>query len=355
MAETTDFPNASVIAKITKLLALADKKSGATEHEALAAASMAQKLLQDYGLSMAEVEASGGKTGDDGKREKTTIKRSSMYKWQRELMETLAETNFCMHRIVEEYNEDSGRMRRSKRHQLIGRSVNVVATQLMYDYLVSAMKRLVSEAGHAPGTHNEKDYHWWLEGCSLRLQERLRERAREAKEESARKEREAKARASHPSAAAGSTGTSLVLATHYLNEEELNEDFLQGLEPGTTTRERLEREENVRRRDHKFETLKAQGVDPDVAWYMACGYTREAAESYVKRRKEQEEENLRLESKRKPRKSRATGSRYRSWTKAEEREYEKRNSSSYQAGSQAGADIGLDPQVKHGGEAKRIR
>lgn len=346
-------PNASIIGKITKLLALADKKSGATEAEALSAANMAQELLQKYGLEMAEIEASGGKAADDGKREKTTVKRSSMYKWQRELMETLAETNFCMHRIHEERDEKTGR--KAKRHQLIGRTVNVVATQLMYDYLVSTMKRLVSEAGHSPGNHSEQDYHFWLEGCGVRLQDRIREKAEKAQKENARKERERQAAASHPSAAGGVGKNMLVLADLYTNEAELNEDMLQGLEPGTTTRERLEREEKVRRRDAKFAALKAQGVDEDVAYYMSHGYSRERAEAIVaQHRKEAAEEALKIANA-KPRKSRASsgGSRYSSWTKADQREEDKRNSSAFRAGSQAGEDIGLDHQVKHE-EKKRI-
>ena len=39
-------PNTSTINKIRKLMALADKKSGATEHEAIAATAKVQELLQ---------------------------------------------------------------------------------------------------------------------------------------------------------------------------------------------------------------------------------------------------------------------------------------------------------------------
>ena len=349
MSEQT-LPSETIIRRVMKLLALADKKSGATEHEALAAATKATELLQEYGLTMAEIEASGGKTDDDGKREKTVIKRSSMYKWQRELMEMLAETNFCMHMIKEEWDDTT--RRRSKRHQLIGRTVNVMSTQVMYDYLVTAMKRLVSEAGHSPGNHSERDYHFWLEGCSERLCERLRDKAQKAKEESERKKREAKAAASHPSAA--SSSTALVLADVYANEEELNRDMLYGLEPGTTTRERLEREEKIRRRDHAFAKLKAEGVDEDVAWYIANGYSRERSEELVAANRKREAEEAKRLASAKPRKSRASsGPRYSSWTKADQREEDKRNSMSYRAGTSAGTKIGLDPQVSNQ-EKKRI-
>lgn len=332
-------PNVKIIDRIIKMLRLAEKGSGATEHEALVAATKAQEMLQEYGLSMAEIEASGGKVADDGKREKTTIKRSSMYKWQRELMEMLAETNFCMHRIHEEYDPET--RRRSKRHQLIGRTVNV-----MYDYLVTTMKRLVSEAGHAPGNHSERDYHFWLEGCSERLCERLKDKAKKAKEESERKKREDEKRRQHPSYA-GATGTALVLADVYTNEDELNQDFERGLEPGTTTRERLAREEATRKRDAKYQELLKTGMDDMEAWYNANGYSPERAKALVEQYKKNAEEDAKRAAKSSRRRSYSSGPRYSSWTKADQREEDKRNSSSYRAGTSAGSDIGLDPQVDH--------
>lgn len=341
-------PNASTINKIRKLMALADKKSGATEHEALAATAKVQELLQEYGLSMAEIEAGGGSTGDDGKREKTVIKRSSMYRWQRELMETIAEANFCMHHIKEERDEKTGRW--TKRHQLIGRSVNVISVQLMYDYLVTTMKKLVKEAGHAPGTHNEQDYHFWLEGCSERLRERIEERARQSKIKSERKAREEEKRRQHP-AYAGSGKNALVLSDVYHNEEELNLDLHYGYAPGTTTRARLEREERNRKVNEHFQRLMKDGVDEDEAWLIACGNTPERAKELIANQRKMEAEY----EARPQRKSRAsTSSRGPSWTKADQRDFDRRHSSSYRAGQQSGEDIGLDKQVTEEEKQRRL-
>lgn len=345
----SDTISPKILDRIRKLAALADAKSGATEAEASVAMEMMQDLLRKNGLSMAEIEASGGAVSDDGKRERATIKRSSMYKWQRELMACIAETNFCVHIIHEEFDPDT--RRKAKRHQLVGRSINVIATQIMYDYLVTTMKRLVSEAGHAPGTHNEKDYHYWLEACGERLQDRLKQRAREAKRESERKAREAKAAASHPASAGG--GTALVLATLYTNEEELNEDFIRGQEPGTTTRLRLEAEGRAKARDDKYQQLKAEGMDDEEAWYVASGYTLERAREIIAYWKKDAEEQAKRDAKNAKRKTNSSGPKYR-YTERERREDAKRASSSFRAGASAGGNIGLDPQIDKKEEMKRI-
>src|SRR4051812_48343500 len=84
----------SVINRIQKLMALTEGR-GATEAEAALAASHVQRLLAEHNLSMAHIEASGGSSGADGKRERTGVNRKQVYKWQRELMAALAELNYC--------------------------------------------------------------------------------------------------------------------------------------------------------------------------------------------------------------------------------------------------------------------
>jgi hypothetical protein len=49
--------NEKLFAKIKKLLAMADPKGGATEAEASTATLMVNRLLQDHGLSLAQVQA----------------------------------------------------------------------------------------------------------------------------------------------------------------------------------------------------------------------------------------------------------------------------------------------------------
>lgn len=66
---------------VNKLLALA-KDSGATEAEASLAAEKAQELMTQHNLSMANIEAAGGQSGDDGKRVKDGVGNRASYKWQ---------------------------------------------------------------------------------------------------------------------------------------------------------------------------------------------------------------------------------------------------------------------------------
>ncbi len=322
----------SVLAKINKLLALADNKRGATEAESLLAASKAQELLQEYGLSIAEVEAAGGKS-DDGGREKRVVKRGAMYAWQKALMATLADTNFCMHRIHVEFDEET--KRRVKRHQLVGRRVNVEATQLTYDYLITTMKRRVRDEGYAPGTHSETAYHCWLEGCSERLRERLEEKAEQAKRDSAKRK-----------AAGNGTGRELVLSDVYGSECDLNNDVLNGFAAGTTAAKRRANEEKARAFDAKYEELKATGVEDTEAWYLAHGYGAESAKQFATDWNRKQARASRRSS---------SGRSYRGggWTKSDQRRAEKRDRVAYRAGSAAGDAIGLDPQAGHS-EKKRI-
>lgn len=265
---TTEIPQA-ILTRIAKLLALADNKRNSSEAEALAAAMKAQALMQEYNLSLAEVEAAGGKA-DDGGREKRATGRRAMYGWQVNLMMTLAEANFCLHRVHVVYGEDeAGQQRRSRQHQLVGRKVNVETVQLVYDYLVQTMKRLVTEAGHAPGNHSERDYHAWLDGCSERLRERIKEQAAEAM----------KASEAAKKAAGNGDGRALVLSDVYGTEADLNNDAMYGYAPGTTATKRREHEARVARQEARYEELKKQGVEDTEAWYLSHGYGAEDAKA----------------------------------------------------------------------------
>lgn len=324
MSEIHD--NSALMGRIAKLLALADSKKNSSEAEAALAAAKVQELLQMNGLTLAEIEAAGGRA-DDGGREQRTVKRSSMYAWQASLMATLAETNFCLHRIHRERDE-SPPHRMSRRHQLIGRRVNVEASQMVYDYLVTAMKRLVSEAGYAPGRTSERDYHSWLEGCTDRLRERLQDKWIEAKR--------ADAAYKAKMAAESGGGHSLVLADVYGSERDLNNDMLNGFPAGTTAAKRREHEARAARQNAEHERLMAEGVPDTEAWYRAYGYGVEEAQRLAN-----EYEKKQVRSSRSSGRGRATG-----WTQADQRAYVKRNSAAYRQGAAAGEQIGLDPQVR---------
>lgn len=323
----------NVFRRIDKLLRMAASGSGATEAEANTAAEMVQRILQDNGLTMAEIEARGESTGADGKRSKSDTDRRALFRWQRDLMANLAENFFCMHRVEERNVSDGRKMRKSKQHVLIGRWVNVQSTINMYDYLSTAIKRAADEHGFFHAAATEKQHHMFLEGATERLRERLARRKYEREVEQAKARDDAKARGE------AAAGTALVLADVYVTEQEANEDILNGLEPGTTTRNRLRVEAEKRERDRKREEMVAQGVEYYEAWYRSYGYDVEAA-----RRLSREYRAVPTEPAKARRKSRASGSSnwYR-YTKEDAR----RDSTAYRAGSSAADNIGLDDQVTH--------
>lgn len=324
----------STLVLISKLLAKAQDKS-VTEAEAALFAEKVQELLQDNGLTMAQVEAAGGST-DTSQRGKHATGRRAMYNYQRQLMGALAELHFCIHQVVEEADEHG---RKSKRHVLVGRRVNVDGTSMLYDYLVTTMRRLVQEAGHAYGKTGERDLHYWLEGCATRLCERLHQKRRQRERESA------EAEAARQAAMNGNgTHKELVLSDVYGTEADLNNDALNNFAPGTTATRRRKSEEMAMQQRAKHDALVAEGMDSTEAWYHAYGYGAEQVARYVAMDKE--------DAKRQARNRRRRGGRGRTsnFTMGDRRHHEKVNSAAYQAGRAAGDDIGLDSQV---GNSKR--
>ena len=109
MSETS----ANIISKVRKLMAVT-VEAGATEAEAMNAASLIQGILGAHNLSLAQVAASNeGTAAKDAPapRQKAEHNRAAMYLYQRSLMETLAKNGFCMHFIHEVQAESNGKMR----------------------------------------------------------------------------------------------------------------------------------------------------------------------------------------------------------------------------------------------------
>lgn len=315
----------AILQKIQKLLALSNDK-GATEAEAATAAEFVQRLLQDNGLTMAQVEAKGGNTDEvGGKREKRTTDRRAMYAYQRTLMGTLAANNFCLHTIMQVRNAkplySGGRGLTSRCHVLIGRFINVQATEQMYDYLETTMRRLASEAGI--DYRKTRDFNFFLEGATSRVVERLHEQRRT-------REREQRAAATaKPTAQGNGSGTELVLTDVYGSEADLNQDMAHGWPAGTTAASRIKRQGEDEKRKAVEAKFIADGVDEIEAFYRSYGYDEADAKRYANDWK----------------KKSARSGRRSSWTNADEKNFLKTSSPAYRAGREAGATIGLDTQV----------
>lgn len=173
----------NVVRKIQLLLKLAERKEG-NEAEADAAMARAQEILTKYNLDLATVQdkvvEGGTNTPDDAmaKRDYARISRSAMYTWQRNLVRTLAQSNYC-HYWVEETTEF--RWKRDckvKRHKLLGRIANTTAVLVMTDYLIETIERLLPYKGKERLSRSAVS---WREGCADRLIERIKDRAEKMK------------------------------------------------------------------------------------------------------------------------------------------------------------------------------
>jgi hypothetical protein len=325
----TNAPNA-IMSKISKLLALSQNQ-GATEAEASLAAEHVQRLLQDHGLTLAQVEAAGGAGDESAKREKVKLKTSAARPWMVGLMASLAENNFCLHQVSKE------RFKRTQ-HLLVGRALNVTVTQQTYEYLVEALLRALKDHGYvvSVGKRYDVDGTNFLDGAVARLSERLRVKREEREAEDAAK------RAAAPKT--NGTGRELTLTDVYGTERELNNDALNNFPPGTTAAKRRERDAKAAEQNRIHEELVAEGLPDAEAWYRAWGYSPERAKQL------NEDYSKRTAVTSRPRARRYTSSGF---TRGERAHRTKVNSSAYQAGRAAGGSIGLDGQVG-GSSTKRL-
>jgi len=322
----TTEPNSAILKRIAKLLALSDAQRNTSEAEASLAAAKAQELLQEYNLTLADIEAGNGSTDEGAQRDKKTVgKHSAMYAWQTRLMETIAEGNFCLHRVRKEIDTDNVKRGQKggtvNRHQLVGRKVNVEASQMMYAYLLGAMDRLVVDAGYSH-SNRTREYHCWLEGCADRLADRLKAKYQASRE------------ASQKARTGNGTGRELVLADVYGNEADMNNDTLNGFPLGTTATRRKEQEAHTKAAEQKQAELMAQGVERIEAYYLAHGYGAESAKAYAEQYHHQSQ-----------RRGNGRGYRGSSWTAGDQRRWARQNSAEYKAGAKAGESIGLESQV----------
>lgn len=317
-------PSHSVIDRIRKLIALSGSSN---PHEAALAAERMQTLLQDHNLTLADIE---GRSSDESpladRERQEQVKRPAIYAWQRDLMRKLAENNFCLHFIQEkrvrdpngahtmwsELEQDYIACRKTKRHVLIGRSDNVTATTLMFDYLVDTMGKLNPYKG---GSLTDRSIATnWFEGCAETLCERLEAQRRGRVEED------------------NQTPGLVRLSNLYGSEEELNYDFRHGLKPGTTAQKRREEEAAELEIQRKQEELIAKGASVDDSWYLARGYAVPSTEpqKIVKGSTQH------------------SGRGPSGWTQKDQREWDRRNSSTFKEGKRRGHDIGLGGSLRDG-------
>lgn len=215
----------SVIKKIQALFnmagRLANHDGASNEAEAQLAMAKAQELLTKYNLDMATINNAGKGEG----REKRIVKNSAMYKWQQELWSQIASANFCWHFLTTQYEPYNKRVknydgttrveeakRKVQRHRIVGRTSNVVAVELMGQYLCETIERVLP---YANKDRLSKSALSWRQGCSDRLRTRIHDDY-------------VKARAQDKTATAEGNATALTLRSIDDKEYEATYDFLYG-------------------------------------------------------------------------------------------------------------------------------
>ena len=313
----SDTPTETLIRRIQKLLALAESPN---ENEAQAAAAKAQTLLAAHGLEMAEVNAHKAKSGTLAPesfepRTRDDLRSSAMYSYQQQLMRSIASNNFCYYMLTERTKEDPrarNGVRVVKTHTLIGSHLNVTVATMLYEYLIQTMDRLLPWQGMEK---RGKEALLWLAGCSDRLQERLQDIRLQQEQEQAEAAEKAKG-----------DGRSLVTLREVRSTEaDLNRDFLYGQKPGTTAANRAKWAAQRAAQEAEF----AQSVATQTSRPIETIKPETAAQ-----KRKREERQARQEKRWQEQSDR------RFW-----KQYDRKRSAAYQAGSEAGNDIGLDKQI----------
>lgn len=312
-----DAETEKVIGKVRKLLALAS--SNPNEQEAESAANKARELLEAYNLDAAIVNK---KTNKFAPRDKT-LTRGGLYNWQRDLWNQVAHLNFCKYWYIRGIYAGT-----EYQHEILGSKANVIATQVMANYLQDTIERLARVWVHKyrPGKSVFiKEAIAYREGIAARLAARLWNLRQERIAED---EARVKAERERNAEAGVFTENAMVIVDVINTEEDLNNDFLNNWEPGTSAAKRVEREARQRAAEIAAnEALKAQ-----EEWDAA--HPEEAAE---RRKKERAE----YEALMKKWANDAKSKRPRKMTAEEER----RQMHSYREGYNKGDSISLNKQV----------
>lgn len=354
-----------VIDRIQKMLNLA-RNGGATEGEAQAAMDAAEKTMQKYNLTMAEVEAGGGSAGAGSKRTKHSSKGKAQYEFQQQLMIVCAEVNYCV--ALKQTNYRNNRPMVGG-FLLIGREANVIATRELFDYLNATTERLAFEyVGSDNRQRLSRAAVSFKTGCAERLAERLRYRHDDAIVKQAQ---EARARNAAPTSG---TALAIVMVDYARAEMDANEDARWSLPEGTTARRRQQNRaeglvyqaarkglDSATNTDHDYLMAKAYNAATPVAQAHGLDVTKvhamvEAAVAAYLASQQVSTETPAQKAKREAAEAKANDKFWERARRERERKSARTDWSAKDAGEQAGDTVGLDKQVTDGPPpARRLR
>lgn len=328
-----------VIERIKKLAAMADPKSGASEAEMAMAASKMQELLEAHNLDMSVI----GSSGKGAQKRTDSTGKGGLYSWQRKLWQGVAELNFCVYFSIKGLAKGS-----VYEHRLVGSHGNVIATQVMADYLQRAIEGNAQKWAYANFYKSVfvREAIAYREGMAARVVEKLAERRRKVLEEERIRTEERKR--DEAMRGAQSTSNALTLVEYISSEQDFNNDYLNGWDLGTTAKNRHEQEKRMAafraeqaRKQAEYEAWKK--ANPEEAARQEKAAAEALANQYAKWAKEDAAAERR-------RNKTPPKMRYRRATPEEERQA----LGSYSEGYRAGNDVGIDQQVKAKDQARRI-
>lgn len=165
-----------VLDRIRKLLKLA-QDSGATESEAAAAMGKVQEILAAHNLDMSEVNLD---TEEDeqiqGHRGRETGKNNT---WETHIFAGAADLNFCSYYTSRVFH---GNTIKKLVHITVGKSINVTASELLAEYLVSTVNRMAKDfskteeakfAALIADTSVAMAAHRYRQGMAIKLRRRM--------------------------------------------------------------------------------------------------------------------------------------------------------------------------------------
>lgn len=321
----------NVVRKIQLLLKLAERTEG-NENEAAAAMGKAQELLAQYNLDLATVQdkvVAGGTAEQEamGKRDYARVSRSAMYNWQRALVKTLAEANYCRYWVEETTEERWKRLCNVKRHKVLGRVVNTTAVLVMTDYLMETIERLLPYKGRERLSRSAVS---WREGCADRLIVRIKEKAEKMRA------------ADYATQGEVAYSTAIAVRNMATAEEVGNYDHINGV--GAWAR-KLERDAAWKESNALWEKHRAERDAKELA-ELEAKLALETPEQKLKREKREAKEDAAQQRR---------NERY--WDRQDakqDRQEARRDHTAYAAGSRTGEKIGLDGQVGAGKATKRL-
>lgn len=312
---TNHQPDEKLIRKIEALLNV----KGCTEAEAESRLAKAQELLEKYNLDMASI---GGTPTQNKRNDKKT--KGGLYSWQRNLWKAVAELNFCHYLSIKGLQRGS-----TYEHRLIGSHGNVIATEVMANYLQETIEKLAQTWAKESGYKSVfvRDAIAYREGMTNRVAYKLRARRDKVLEEERKATEERKQR----EAASGqaSSATALTLVEYISSEQDFNNDYLNNWELGTTARNRHEAELRQKKWEEEYRAKRA-------------AMTPEEKEAERKRNEEWLEQYRKDEAKREKRRNKTPPKpRERKRTPEEERA----GLWAFREGQMDGDKVGIDQQA----------